>query len=116
MGCSVMKTKPAEDGSCFHRNVKGHWKRNCPKYLEGIVKTQVRPNYPTRAPQPKGKKLKGANEDECFHCKVKGHWKRNCPKYHELAKTKRSKASTSGANWMNGAQEGLTNWFSESRS
>nr|KAJ0192103.1 hypothetical protein LSAT_V11C800449100 [Lactuca sativa] len=30
------KTKPTPDDDCFHYNENGHWKRNCPKYLEEL--------------------------------------------------------------------------------
>ena len=32
------KSKPLKDGSCFHCKEAGHWKRNCPLYLEELKK------------------------------------------------------------------------------
>ena len=30
--------KGAKEGQCFHYREKGHWKRNCKKYLEELKK------------------------------------------------------------------------------
>ena len=32
------KPKPQKEGMCFHCNKPGHWKRNCPLYLEELKK------------------------------------------------------------------------------
>ncbi len=32
----VHKKKADDKGKCFHCNVDGHWKRNCPSYLESL--------------------------------------------------------------------------------
>ncbi|KAK8632188.1 hypothetical protein V6N13_028965 [Hibiscus sabdariffa] len=31
----------SKDGKCFHRGKTGHWKRNCPIYLEDVKKAKA---------------------------------------------------------------------------
>ncbi|KAK8636287.1 hypothetical protein V6N13_004991 [Hibiscus sabdariffa] len=40
---NVLKPKGAisKDGKCFHSNKSGHWKRNCPVYLEEVKKAKA---------------------------------------------------------------------------
>ncbi|KAH7665793.1 RNA-directed DNA polymerase protein [Dioscorea alata] len=37
------KSKPLKEGSCFHYKGAGHWKRNCPLYLEDLKKGKIPP-------------------------------------------------------------------------
>ena len=32
----------AKEGNCFHCGVTGHWKQNCPIYLEEVKKAKIR--------------------------------------------------------------------------
>ena len=38
------KPKPQKEGVCFHYNKPGHWKRNCPLYLEELKKGSATPS------------------------------------------------------------------------
>ena len=35
------KEHPAKDTTCHHCGVVGHWRRNCPSYLEGLKKNKA---------------------------------------------------------------------------
>ncbi|KAK0594600.1 hypothetical protein LWI29_001701 [Acer saccharum] len=66
-GASIDKSK----GKCFHCNKVGHWKRNCPQYLEEVAKKKKTKGKMTKRPFT-GKGLRAKEPLELIHSDVCG--------------------------------------------